>query len=198
VDELGGTAVAVVADAADDAESKRMVDEAAAGLGGLDGLVLNLGVARVGGLDTTADDWDLVMAVNLRSHFLAARHALPLMEEGGSIVLISSIAATVPLPGMPAYTASKAALSGLVLSLAGEGARRGVRANVVAPGLIDTPLGRLSAQANPERSKARIPLRRDGTAWDVANAVVFLLSDEAAYVTAQELQVDGGLGRLRV
>jgi NAD(P)-dependent dehydrogenase (short-subunit alcohol dehydrogenase family) len=198
VEAEGGQAVTIVADAADEGESRRMVDEAIDGLGGLDGLVLNLGIAAVGGLDTPAEDWDRVMAVNVRSHFLAARNAMPALEAGASIVLVSSVAATLPLPGMPAYTASKAALSGLTSYLALEGTRRSVRANCVVPGLIDTALGRLSARMNPERARARIPLRRDGTAWEVAYAALFLLSEESAYVTAQEIYVDGGLGRMRV
>jgi NAD(P)-dependent dehydrogenase (short-subunit alcohol dehydrogenase family) len=195
-------AITIVADAADEAQSERMVGEAAEGLGGLDGLVLNLGIAAVGGMETPVDQWDRAFAVNVRSHFLACRHALPVMADRGAVVLVSSVAARLPLPGMPAYTASKAALSGLLMYLAGAGAERGIRANMVVPGLIDTPLGRLSARVNPERSRVRIPLSgqgedRQGTAWDVAHAIVYLLSGESAYVTAQEICVDGGLAALR-
>ena len=89
--------------------------------------------------------------------------------------------------------ASKAALGGLCRHVALEGARRQIRANVVAPGLVDTPLGRVATQGRPSRANTRIPLGRQATAWEIAAPVVFLLSDGAAYVTAQILAVDGGL-----
>ena len=94
---------------------------------------------------------------------------------------------------MPSYDSSKAAMHGLMRHVAAEGARAGVRANVVAPGLIDTPLGRAATAARPSRAKSPIPLGRQGTAWEVAQAALFLMSDEASYVTGQCLIADGGL-----
>ena len=97
---------------------------------------------------------------------------------------------------MPAYDASKAGLAGLCRHVAFEAARRGVRANLVVPGLIDTPLGRLATAGRPGRARTPVPLGRQGTAWEVAYATVFLLSPEASYLTGQSLVVDGGLSSI--
>src|SRR5437763_80112 len=106
-----------------------------------------------------------------------------------------------PLPGptsisLPAYGASKAAQFGLARHAAAEGAPRGIRVNTVAPGLIDTPLGRAATAGRPSRGTTRIPLGRQGTAWEVADAVVFLLGTQSSYITGQVLAVDGGLSTL--
>jgi NAD(P)-dependent dehydrogenase (short-subunit alcohol dehydrogenase family) len=188
----GGQAIALEADAADDESVQRMIREAGEGLGGLDGVVLNVGIGAGFGLQgTSVQDWDRVLAVNLRGHFLGCKHALPALSDGGSIVLIGSVAALEYIP-IPAYGASKAALESLTRSAAVEGAPR-VRVNLVVPGLIDTSLGRLATQLAPARANVHIPLGRQGTAWEVAYASLFLLSDESEYVTGQSLVVDGGL-----
>jgi len=191
VEEVGGRAVVVEADAATEEGAAAMVEAVPQ----LHGVVVNVGIGRgAGGLiGTSVDDWDTTLAVNLRSAFLAARLALPRMPEGSSFVFVGSLAGARPGSSLPAYDASKAGLVGLCRHVALEGARNGVRANVVAPGLIDTPLGRAATRGRPARQRTRVPLGRQGTAWEVAAAVTFLLSDEASYITGTTLTVDGGL-----
>ena len=164
----------------------------------LDGLVLNVGIGEGRRLEgTSVEEWDRTFAVNVRAHFLVCQAAMPDFAEGAAVVFISSIAGITPGSSLPAYDTSKAALGGLCRHVAHEGARRGIRANVVAPGLIDTPIGRAASAGRPSRDRTPVPLRRQGTAWEIAYATVFLLSDEASYVTGQTLVVDGGLTTLR-
>lgn len=200
--EAGG-AVAIVADVSDAQLCSAAVATAADELGGLDGVVLNVGIARGSRLaDTSAEDWDKTFAVNVRSHFLACQAALPLLADAtragsaAAIVFISSVAGLKPGSRVPAYDASKAAVLGLCRHVAAEGARKGVRANVIAPGLIDTPLGRVASAGRPSRDRTPVPLGRMGTAWEVAEAAVWLLSAHASYITGQVLAVDGGLSTL--
>ena len=164
-------------------------------MGGLDGLVLNVGIgAGMGMGGTTAEQWDAVFAVNVRSHFLLAGAALPPHARGRvDRVHLLDRRAHRRAAGSPPTTRRRPRSPGLCRQVAAEGARRGVRANVVAPGLIDTPLGRLATGGRPSRAKAPVPLGRQGTAWEVAEPVVFLLSDRASYITSQLLAVDGGL-----
>src|SRR4051812_35450669 len=196
IEDDGGRAAPVIADVADPAQCERMVAEARDALDGLDAVVLNVGIGRGMGLQgTTVEDWDLVMAVNLRAHFLVSKAALPVMEEGGALVYISSAAGVRAGSGSPPYDSSKAAQIALCRQVAREGASRQIRANVVVPGFMDTPLGRNASRWNEMRDRIvrRIPLGRQGSAWDTAHATVFLLSPEAGYITAQSLVVDGGL-----
>jgi NAD(P)-dependent dehydrogenase (short-subunit alcohol dehydrogenase family) len=191
----GGQAFAIGADITHEADVAAMVDAAVREMGGLDGMVCNVGVG-LGGLGLSAvktEEWDQVLGINLRGPMLCCRQALPLMEPGGSVVFISSIAGLVAGSRLPAYDASKAALGGLMRHVAMEGARKGVRANIVAPGLVDTPLGRAASQGRPSRGRAPVPFGRQATGWEVAYSALFFLSDESVYVTGQTLAVDSGL-----
>lgn len=195
----GGFAVALKANVAQPDEVVQMVADARARLGGVDGLVYNVGIG-VGEpwlAGASAEDWDRVFAVNLRGAMLTLKAALPVMESLSSIVLISSIASMKPGSRLPAYDASKAALGGLMRHAGIEGERRGIRVNIVAPGLMDTSIGRAATQGRPGRAKTPVPLGRQGTGWETAYAALFLLSNEAAYVTGQTLAVDGGMTGLR-
>ncbi len=192
VREQGAECVCVLADAAEEAGIAAMFEDAVTALGGLDGLVMNVGIGaghRLAG--TSVEDWDRVMATNARSHFLGCKRALESFPDGGAIVLVGSLAARESMP-VPAYAASKAALEALCRNAALEGAPS-VRVNVLAPGLIDTSLGRLATRLNPRRADVHIPAGRQGSAWEVARCALFLIGAEASYVTGQTLLADGGL-----
>lgn len=194
----GGTAHVIVADVTDEVEINRMVSDAVASLGGLDGIVLNVGMGAGGHWleGTSAESWDKTFAVNIRSHMLTLKAALPKLSDAASIVFVSSIAGMTAGSRIPAYDASKAGLFGLCRHVAFEGARRAIRANVVAPGLMDTSMGRLASRGRPNRATTPVPLGRQGTGWETAYAALFLLSDESTYITGQTIAVDGGLATL--
>lgn len=188
----GADCVSVVADAAEAAAVEMMFARAEDGLGSLDGLVMNVGIgAGLRFAGTSAEDWDRVMAVNLRSHFLGCKQALARFSGGGSVLLIGSLAGRESMP-IPSYAASKAGLEAVCRNAAVEGAP-GIRVNLLAPGLIDTSLGRLATRLNPGRGEVRIPAGRQGSAWEVAACALFLLGEESSYVTGQTLLADGGL-----
>lgn len=195
----GSAAVAIEADVADPDAVTAMMARATDVLGGLDGLVYNvgIGVGKPWLAGATADDWDRVFAVNLRGAMLTLQAALPVLADRSAVVMISSIASLKPGSRLPAYDSSKAGLAGLMRHAGVEGERRGIRVNLVAPGLMDTSLGRAATQGRPGRASTPVPLGRQGTGWETAYATLFLLSDESAYVTGQTLAVDGGLTSLR-
>ena len=190
---------------------KALVREVVDAFGGLDVLVNNAGVGLVGGHhrgieDTEIADWRAIQAVNVEGVYLGCKHAVPAMRArgGGSIVNLSSVAALVPTPMLTAYGASKAAVAQLSRSVALHGAAHKVRCNSVHPGQMLTPMledlhtkvGIESNQGADESRAAflqRIPLGEFGEAVDIANAVLFLASDEARHVTGIQLVVDGGM-----
>jgi NAD(P)-dependent dehydrogenase (short-subunit alcohol dehydrogenase family) len=193
ITQAGGRAVAEVADVRDAAAIAPRVARCAQRLGGLDGLVLNVGISKGLPLDQlTAEAWDDDFAVNLRSHMLFAQAALPLMAPGSAIVLVSSLAALRNQGRNPAYEASKAAQVSLARSIAVAGEPWAIRCNAVLPGLMDTPMGRDATRRRPNRALA-VPFGRQGTGWEVAYACLFLIGNESSYVNATALLVDGGL-----
>ena len=188
----GAECATVLADASEEAGVEAMFAQGVAAFDGLDGLVMNVGIgAGVRFAGTSVADWDRVLAVNLRSHFLGCKHALATFAERGSVLLIGSLAGRESM-GIPSYAASKAALEAVCRNAAVEGAP-GVRVNLLAPGLIDTSLGRLATRHNPRRAEVRIPAGRQGSAWEIAACALFLIGQESSYVTGQTLIADGGL-----
>lgn len=204
----GGAALAVAADISTEAGNTGMVAEAIASFGTVDGLVCNAGLVADGTvLDLDPAVWDQALGVMLTGTWLGIRAVLPTMVErqSGAIVAQSSIAALVGVKRLAAYAAAKAGLVGLVRQFAVEFAPEGIRANAITAGLVPTPLVESMYRAREERGKtatrslserlrdvgARYPLGL-GDPVDVANAVLFLLSDESRWITGQVLVVDGG------
>jgi NAD(P)-dependent dehydrogenase (short-subunit alcohol dehydrogenase family) len=204
VDEFGeGCCEVTTADVTNAADVQRLVDECLAKYGRLDGLVNNVGMSRRGGpADMDEATWDQQVDVNLKSVYLCCNRVLPILEkqEHGVIINVSSVAGLRYI-GKPqvAYAACKAALIQFTKTTAVLYAAKGVRLNTVVPGLIHTPLvERLAAEyANGDYEgfvKARndqVPMKRMGSSFDVANAILFLMSDNSKYITGQELVVDG-------
>jgi NAD(P)-dependent dehydrogenase (short-subunit alcohol dehydrogenase family) len=201
IEQEGGAATAVQADATHEDDCRSIVEGCLDLHGRIDVLHNNVGIgggdAGPAHIDEAA--WDQILAVNLKSVVLPCKHALPVMRDqrGGSIVNISSVAA-VCATGIVAYKASKAGVNAYTQSLAIGNAKYGIRANVIMPGLMNTPMaieGISEARGVPliRQRDAQVPLLgKMGTAWDVAHAALFLASDEARFITGVALPVDGG------
>jgi NAD(P)-dependent dehydrogenase (short-subunit alcohol dehydrogenase family) len=204
----GGNAVAFTADVSRAEEVEAMVAACMKAYGRIDVLDNNVGIAEMGSVvEVTETEWDRVFAVNLKSAYLSMKHIIPIMvkQGGGSIINISSIA-SIRHVGISyvSYGASKAAMNQMTRTTAVEFAADYVRVNAILPGLMKTPMvehsaGLAASYANGDvdamwRARdAQVPMGHMGEAWDVANAALFLASDEARYITGIELVVDGGL-----
>ena len=200
----GGSAHVHVADITDIEAVRELPSVALSTLGRIDILYNGVGIGSGDGsvARVSEDAWDRIMDVNLKAMWSTCKQVVPVMREQGSgaIVCVSSIAATASATHLAAYKISKAGVNALVHLLAISNARYGIRANGIMPGLIDTPMG-VDSVANAsgipreqlaQERAARVPLGRQGTAWDVAAAALFLASDEASFVTGVILPVDGG------
>jgi NAD(P)-dependent dehydrogenase (short-subunit alcohol dehydrogenase family) len=194
----GGSAVAHAADLTAEAQCRAMVAACLERFGRLDFLDNNVGIGSRGSvLEEPLESWRRLMQVNVEAMFLTSKYAIPAILETagkGAIVNISSISALRPR-GLTAYTTSKGAVIALTRAMAVDHAAQGIRVNCVAPGPVYTPMvyaGGMSASAREQRRKSSA-LGVEGTGWDVGNAVRFLLSDHARYITGQTLVVDGGV-----
>ena len=196
IEAEGGAATAIAADVTQAADCARMVEACLDHYGRLDILDNNVGISRRGTVvEVTEQAWDETMAVNVKSIVLASKYAIPRMLEsgGGAIINISSIAGLRAHSSTP-YTASKAAVIGLTISMAADHGPQGIRTNCIAPGLVYTPMvaPRMDDDLRAVRNRAA-PLGTEGTAWDIANAALFLASDEARWINGVILPVDAGL-----
>jgi NAD(P)-dependent dehydrogenase (short-subunit alcohol dehydrogenase family) len=188
----GGKAFTDVVDVSDVVAIAPAVERCAQRLGGLDGLALNVGISSGLSLPKmTAEAWDRDYAVNVRSHMLFAQKALELMAPGGAIILISSMASQRAGGRNPAYESSKAAQIALGRAIARAGEDKGIRCNVIAPGFMDTPMGRDASRRRSDRA-VTVPFGRQGTGWEVAYTALFLISNESSYVNAHTLFLDAG------
>jgi NAD(P)-dependent dehydrogenase (short-subunit alcohol dehydrogenase family) len=204
--EEGGIAKTFVGDVSEQDQVKRLFNEARQQLGPIDVLHHNVGIGKEGGpMETSAEDFDHIHKVNVASLLLAAHEVLPEMvtRGKGNIIAISSVAGMRYL-GYPhlAYSVTKAANTQFIRMIAQQYADKGIRANTVVPGLIDTPriantVAKMFSENGLDQARAardhQVPIGRSGTAWEVAHACAFLVSDAASYITGTELVVDGGI-----
>ncbi len=199
----GGDAIHIGADVSDSAQVRRLIDGALASSGRIDVLYNNAGVGYSSSLSmqdilkTPEEDWDRVLAINLKSVFLTCKYAIPEMLKtgGGSIINTSSIAALVGGENAHAYTASKGGMISLSRALAVEFGPRNIRVNCICPGVIDTPMVEpvVGPLKDPNRPFRISPIHRLGTPEDIAYCALYLASDESSFVTGAVFVVDGGI-----
>lgn len=204
--EAGGKAIFVEGDVSRDAVCREVVSRTVEAFGGVDVLFNNVGIqpreSYANVEDTTEEQWDRILDVNLKSYFLMAKHAIPEIRRrgGGAIVNNASVQGLQSMKGVPAYAASKGGVLSLTRQLAVEYAAEGIRVLAINPGTIDTELVRASARLEPDgvdaalrRYGASHPLGRIGRPEEVANVVLFLASKQASFMTGEDVCVDGGL-----
>ena len=207
IDKEGGHCITFKADVSKSGDCRSMVEKCVQTFGRVDILHNNVGIEIPGGaVETSEEDWDKTMSVNLKSMFLTCKYVLPYMEKQGSgcIINISSIQAVRTLSYTSlAYSASKAGIIALTREIAIQYAPKGIRANAILPGLMNTPMVVASltdayggnVEEMTKKRDAVCPTGKQGDAWDTAYAALFLASDEAKYITGAALLVDGGLTR---
>lgn len=200
--QAGGEGIYIQGDVSKDADARRMVDETVKTFGRINVLVNNAGIVLPGRIDNTSEeDWDRTMAVNLRGPFLVSKYTIPVMRRngGGVIVLNASVLAIKGARDRAAYTASKGGLWALTKAMAADHLADNIRVNCVCPGTTDTPSleRRIQAFADREKAKAdfiaRQPMGRLGTAEEIAAAILFAASDEAAFMNGANIAIDGGM-----
>jgi NAD(P)-dependent dehydrogenase (short-subunit alcohol dehydrogenase family) len=200
---LGKNAIALRNDASDSAAARALVEALMAKGIRLDAIFINAGIAKLAPIENVDEAmWDQVFNVNVKGAYFAIKALLPILNSGTSIVLNGSVNAHIGMPNSSVYAASKAALISLAKTLSGELLGRGIRVNVVSPGPIETAL--LSKVGIPTEKlsevaagiQAQVPLKRFGTAAEIASAVTYLASADAAYIVGTELLVDGGMSQL--
>jgi NAD(P)-dependent dehydrogenase (short-subunit alcohol dehydrogenase family) len=200
--ELEGVAEVIASDAGSSTDIAALVRTFAA-RGGVDVVVLNAGVAKFGPIASLGEDaFDDSFRINVRGPWLMLKHFAPIVRRGGAFVATTSVNGELGMPGSSVYAATKAALRSLVRVAAAELADLGVRVNAVSPGPIETPLyGKLglspeTVQGFAKELIGRVPMKRFGTADEVAKAVLFLASDDASFMTGEEIVLDGGMTRV--
>lgn len=203
LDASPGAVATAAADVTDSAATRAYVDATVAAFGSVDVLFSNAGISGpiLPVTDYPEDVFDRVLAVNLKGSFLACKHVLPVMRDGGSIVMTTSVVGVTADPGISAYAASKHALIGLMRTVAKEAAPRGIRVNAVAPGPIANEFQRevergltgVLGRDGGEFLDQVIPMHRHGRATEIAEAVLFLASDRSSFTTGSVLMADGGM-----
>ena len=196
IEAMGAKAILSLGSVAEMAAAQQIVDDAKEAFGSVDVVVNNAGITRDGlVMRMSEEDFDAVIAVNLKGAFnmVKTASAVMLKQRSGAFVNIASVVGVMGNAGQANYAASKAGLIGLTKSIAKEFAPRGVRANAIAPGFIATDMTDKLSDSVKDAYMAGIPLKKFGSVDDVANAVLFLASDVAGYITGQTIHVDGGL-----
>jgi len=198
--ELGDNATVMASNAGDPAAVKQLFDDIGEKHGKIDVLFLNAGIAKFAPWDEASEEfYDLHFNINVKGPWMAIKHASPLLNDGASIIATTSVVNRMAMPGSSVYSATKAALHQVIRNAATEFAPRGIRANSVSPGPIETPIfGKVGMPAEEMDQMAAqftqmISLGRMGQADEVANLALFLASDESSFVTGQEYAVDGGM-----